>query len=101
MQRSQLGAFLAGLAPAFSDQIAQHANGTPLYRRYDWIEVGAIASRRYRATPDRPALTARVLAVIEGPRGPTANVEVEELVRGRMRIKPRWVSVADLHPMGA
>ncbi|TPQ31094.1 DUF6884 domain-containing protein, partial [Cupriavidus pinatubonensis] len=75
MQRSQLGAFLASLAPEFSDQIGQHANGTPLYLRYGWIEAGAMASLRYRATPDRPALTARVLAIIEGPNGPTADVE--------------------------
>ncbi|TPQ30611.1 hypothetical protein C2U69_30555 [Cupriavidus pinatubonensis] len=35
------------------------------------------------------------------PSGPTADVEVGEHVRGRTRIGPRWVSVADLHSMEA
>lgn len=51
MQRSQLGAFLDGLAPAFSGQIGQHANDTPVYRRYGWIKAGAMTSLRYRAMP--------------------------------------------------
>ncbi|MGN5478605.1 DUF6884 domain-containing protein [Cupriavidus basilensis] len=54
MQRSQLGAFLDGLKPAFRDQIGQHANGTPLYRAYGWVEAGAIATLPYRATPALP-----------------------------------------------
>jgi len=97
-QRSQLGAFLDGLKPVFSDQIGQHANGTPLYRAYGWIEAGAIATLLYRAAPALPARQARVLSVFNGPAGPTADVEVEELVRGRPRICPRWVSVRNLHP---
>lgn len=98
MQRSQLGGFLDGLAPAFGDRIGQHANGTPLFRRYGWIEAGAVASLIYRAAPYLPVRRARVLSLFEGPNGPTADVEVEELVRGRAKICPRWVSVADLHP---
>ncbi|WP_316157422.1 DUF6884 domain-containing protein [Cupriavidus sp. BIC8F] len=99
MQRSQLGAFLDGLAPSFREQIGQHANGTPIYRAYGWIESGAIATLLYRAAPARPARQARVLSVFNGPSGPTADVEVEEFVRGRAKICPRWVSVADLHPL--
>lgn len=38
MQRSQLGAFLDGLASPFSEPFGEHPNGTPLYRRYGWIE---------------------------------------------------------------
>jgi hypothetical protein len=98
MQRSQLGAFLDRLKPVFRDQIGQHANGTPLYRAYTWIEAGAIATLLYRAAPALPARQARVLSVFNGPAGPTADVEVEELVRGRARICPRWVSVRNLHP---
>lgn len=101
MQRSQLGAFLDGLAPALRDRIGLHANGTPVYRRYGWVEAGAMVNVRYRAVPGRPALSARVLALFEGPSGPTAYVEVGELVRGRTRIGPRWVSVVDLYPMEA
>lgn len=81
MQRSQLGAFLDGLVPAFGDRIGQHPNGTSLYRRYDWIEAGAIATLRYRAAPALPARPARVLSLFDGPSGPTADVEVEEIVR--------------------
>ncbi|WP_439673158.1 Lipoprotein (plasmid) [Cupriavidus necator] len=98
MQRSQLGAFLDGLKPAFRDQIGRHANGTPIFRAYGRIQAGAIATLRYRAAPALPARQARVLSVFEGPSGPTADVEVEEFVRGRAKICPRWVSVADLHP---
>lgn len=98
MQRSQLGAFLNGLQPAFRDQIGRHANGTPLYRAYGWIEAGALATLRYRAAPALPSRQARVLSVFKGPNGPTAYVEVEEYVRGRAKICPRWVSVRDLHP---
>ncbi len=97
MQRSQLGAFLDGLKPAFRDQIGQHANGTPLYRAYGWVEAGAIATLPYRATPALPSRKARVLSVFNGPSGPTADA-VEEIVRGRAKICPRWVSVRDLHP---
>ncbi len=71
MQRSQLGAFLDGLKPAFRDQIGQHANGTPLYRAYGWIEAGAIATLLYRAAPALPWHKARVLSVFNGPGGPT------------------------------
>jgi hypothetical protein len=98
MQRSQLGAFLDGLQPAFRDQIGQHANGTPLYRAYGWIKAGALATLLYRAAPALPSRQARVLSVFKGPSGPTADVEVEEFVRGRAKICPRWVSVRDLHP---
>jgi hypothetical protein len=97
MQRSQLGAFLDGLKPAFRDQIGQHANGTPIFRAYGRIVAGDVATLRYRAAPALPARQARVLSVFNGPSGPTADVEVEDLVRGRTRICPRWVSVADLH----
>ncbi|WP_035878752.1 hypothetical protein [Cupriavidus sp. amp6] len=99
MRRSQLGAFLDGLKPAFRGQIGQQANGTPLYRRYDWIEAGTIIGVTYRATPYRPALKARVLALFEGPNGPTADVEVEEIVRGRPKISAHWVGVKNLHPL--
>ncbi|AAP85947.1 hypothetical protein PHG195 (plasmid) [Cupriavidus necator H16] len=98
MRRSQFGAFLDGLAPAFGDRIGQHPNGTPLYRRYGGIEAGAIASLTYRAAPYLPARRARVLSLFNGPSGPTADVEVEEVIRGRTKICARWVSVADLHP---
>ncbi|WP_238553153.1 DUF6884 domain-containing protein [Cupriavidus necator] len=97
MQRSQLGAFLDGLQPAFRDQIGQHANGTPLYRAYGWIKAGALATLLYRAAPALPSRQARVLSVFKGPSGPTADVEVEEFVRGRANIRPRWVSVRELH----
>ncbi|MDX6008499.1 DUF6884 domain-containing protein [Cupriavidus necator] len=97
-QRSQLGTFLDGLPSVFRDQIGQHANGTPIYRSYGWIEAGSIATLLYRAAPALPARQARVLSVFNGPSGPTADVEVEEFVRGRAKICPRWVSVADLHP---
>ena len=93
MQRSQLGAFLDGLKPALRDQIGQQANGTPLYRAYGWIEAGA--TLLYRATPALPSRKARVMSVFNGPSGPTADVEVEEIVRGRAKICPRWVSVRD------
>ncbi|WP_243736993.1 DUF6884 domain-containing protein [Cupriavidus sp. L7L] len=99
MQRSQLGAFLDGLKPAFRDQIGQHANGTPIFRAYGRIRAGTIATLRYRAAPALPARQARVLSVFNGPSGPTADVDVEEFVRGRVRICPRWVSVADLQPL--
>ncbi|CAM3375078.1 MULTISPECIES: DUF6884 domain-containing protein [Cupriavidus] len=98
MQRSQLGAFLDGLTSVFRHRIGQHANGTPLYRGYGWIEAGAIATLLYRAAPALPSRQARVLSVFQGPGGPTADVEVEEFVRGRAKICPRWVSVRDLHP---
>ncbi len=94
MQRSQLGAFLNGLKPALRDQIGQHANGTPLYRAYGWIE----ATLLYRAAPALPSRKARVLSVFNGPGGPIADVEVEEIMRDRTKICPRWVSVRDLHP---
>ncbi|MFC4345948.1 DUF6884 domain-containing protein [Cupriavidus numazuensis] len=99
LQRSQLGAFLDGLAPAFSDQIGQHANGRPVYRRYGCLEAGAMVNVRYRAVPGRPALTARVQAVFDGPSGPTADVEIQEVVRGRTMLSARWVSVNDVHPL--
>uniref|UniRef100_UPI003F4995F9 DUF6884 domain-containing protein n=1 Tax=Cupriavidus necator TaxID=106590 RepID=UPI003F4995F9 len=99
MQRSQLGAFLAGLKPAFRDQIGQHANGTPIFRTYGRIQAGTIATLRYRAAPALPARQARVLSVFNGPSGPTADVEVEEFVRGRVKVCPRWVSIADLQPL--
>ncbi|WP_029050055.1 DUF6884 domain-containing protein [Cupriavidus sp. amp6] len=98
MQRSQLGAFLDGLQPTFRDQMGRHANGTLLYRAYGWIETGAFATLHYRAAPALPSRQARVLCVFEGPSGPTADVEVEEFVRGRPKICQRWVSVRDLHP---
>ncbi|MFS8981211.1 hypothetical protein PO002_43755 [Cupriavidus necator] len=98
-QRSQLGAFLAGLKPAFRDQIGQHANGTPIFRAYGRIQAGTIATLRYRAAPALPARQARVLSVFNGPSGPTADVEVGEFVRGRVKVCPRWVSVADLQPL--
>lgn len=98
MQRSQLGAFLDGLKPAFRNQIGQHANGTPIFRAYGRIQAGAIATLRYRAAPALPARQAFVLSVFNGSRGPTADVEVEEIVRGRAKIYRRWVSVADLQP---
>lgn len=98
MQRSQLGAFLDGLMPVFRDRIGQQANGTPLYRGYGWIEAGAIATLLYRAAPALPSRQARVISVFQGPSGPTADVEVEEFVRGRPKICPRWVSLRDLHP---
>lgn len=98
MQRSQLGAFLDGLKPALRDQIGRQANGTPVFRAYGRIQAGAIATLRYRAAPALPARLARVLSVFNGPGGPTADVEVEEIVRGRTKICPRWVSVADLQP---
>ncbi|CAG9183730.1 DUF6884 domain-containing protein [Cupriavidus pinatubonensis] len=101
MQRSQLGAFLDGLALSLSEPFGQYPNGTPLFRRYAWIETGALTSLVYRAVPDRPALKARVLALFEGPSGPTADVEVEEMIRGRPKISARWVrvSVKDLQPL--
>ncbi|MFJ4294384.1 DUF6884 domain-containing protein [Cupriavidus sp. NPDC089707] len=98
MQRSQLGAFLDGLQPALRDQIGQQANGTPLYRAYGWIEAGALATLLYWAVPALPSRQARVLSVFNGPSGPTADVEVEEFVRGRAKICQRWVSVRNLHP---
>ncbi len=99
MQRSQLGAFLDGLAFPFSEQFGQHATGTPLFRRYAWIETGALTSLAYRAVPNRPALKARVLALFEGPSGPTADVEVEEIIRGRPKVSALWVRIRDLHPL--
>lgn len=60
-----------------------------------------MTSLHYRAAPGRPALIARVLAVFDGPSGQTADVEVDEVVRGRTRVGTRWVSLADLHPMEA
>ncbi|WP_354681797.1 hypothetical protein [Cupriavidus necator] len=98
MQRSQLGAFLGRLKPAFRDQTGQHANGTPLYRAYGWIHAGALATLLYRAAPALPSRQARVLSVFRGPNGPTADVEVEDFVRGRAKVCQRWVSVRDLHP---
>ncbi|WP_249221394.1 hypothetical protein [Cupriavidus sp. KK10] len=74
MQRSQLGAFLDRLKPAFRDQIGQHANGTPIFRAYRRIKAGTIATLRYRAAPALPARQARVLSVFNGPGGPTADV---------------------------
>lgn len=70
MQRSQLGTFLAGLSPACNDQIGQHANSTPVYRR----TVGG-----WRPMPLSACGTALLAA------------------RGRSCLCPRWVSVADLH----
>ncbi|WP_231881549.1 hypothetical protein [Cupriavidus necator] len=99
MQRSQLGAFLDGLAPMFNEPMGHHPNGTPLYRRYGWIEAGAVTHLIYRAAPYLPTLQARVLALFQGPSGPTADVEVEERFRGGTRIGSRWVGVADLHPL--
>lgn len=99
MQRSQLGAFLDGLAPRFNEPMGHHPNGTPLYRRYGWIEAGAVTGLIYRAAPYLPAVKVRVLALFQGPSGPTADVEVEEIIRGRTSIGPRWVGVADLHPL--
>ncbi|SCU73647.1 conserved hypothetical protein [Cupriavidus necator] len=99
MQRSQLGAFLDGLAPRFNEPMGHHPNGTPLYRRYGWIEAGAVTGLIYRAAPYMPAVKARVLALFQGPSGPTADVEVEEIIRGRTSIGPRWVGAADLHPL--
>ncbi|MBP0624137.1 hypothetical protein J8I82_30120 [Cupriavidus sp. LEh25] len=98
MQRSQLGAFLDGLQPAFRDQIGRHANGTPLYRAYGWIEAGALATLLYRAASALPSRQARVLSVFKGPNGPTAEVEVADFVRGGAKVCQRWVSVRDLHP---
>jgi hypothetical protein len=89
---------LAGLASAFSEPFGEYPNGTPLFRRYGWVEMGAITSLAYRATPYRPSLKARVLALFADPGGPTADVEVEAIVRGRATISARWVSVNDLHP---
>ncbi|MGY2491951.1 hypothetical protein [Cupriavidus sp. CP313] len=99
MQRSQLGAFLDGLAPRFNEPMGHHPNGTPLYRCYGWIEAGAVTSLIYRAAPYLPAVKARVLALFQGPSGPPADVEVEEIIRGRTTIGSRWVGVADLHPL--
>ncbi len=99
MQRSQLGAFLDGLASPFSEPFGEHPNGTPLYRRYGWIETGAITNLVCRAAPSLPARQARVLALFEGPSGPTADVEMEEIVRGHPKISARWVSVKDLRPL--
>lgn len=97
-QRSQLGAFLDGLAPALCDRIGQHPNGTPLYRRYGWIEAGTTVSVAYRATPHLPARKAQVLALFDGPSGPTADVVVEEVIGGRTKACPRWVAVSNLRP---
>jgi len=60
------------------------------------IKAGTIATLRYRAAPALPARQARVLSVFNGPGGPTADVEVEEIARGRAKICRRWVSVANL-----
>ncbi|SPS01555.1 hypothetical protein CBM2634_B50035 [Cupriavidus taiwanensis] len=89
-QRSQLGAFLEGLAPTFCDRIGPHPNGTPLYRRHGWIEAGAIVSVVYRAAPHLPPRNAQVLALFEGPSGPTVEVVVEKVIRGRTRMP--WAS---------
>ncbi len=98
-QRSQLSAFLDGLGSPFIEPFGEYPNDTPLYRRYGCVEMGAITSLAYRATPCRPALKARVLALFAGPSGPTADVEVEEIVRARAKISARWVSVNDQHPL--
>lgn len=98
MQRSQLGAFLDGLVPAFGDRIGQHPNGTPLYRRYGWIEAGATVNVVYRAAPYLPVRKAQVLALFEGPSGPTADVVVEEVLGGRTKTCPRWIAVSNLRP---
>lgn len=97
-QRSQLGTFLDSLAPTFRDRIGQHPQGTPLYRRYGWIEAGATVSVVYRAVPHLPPRNAQVLALFEGPNGPTAEVVVEEVIRGRTKACPRWVGVGNLRP---
>ena len=56
MQRSQLGAFLDRLKPAFHDQIGQQANGTPLHRAYGRIaDMLDAASPRYACTRARLA----------------------------------------------
>lgn len=101
MQRSQLGAFLDSIAPVLTEPMGHHPNGTPLFRRYGWLEVGAVTSLVYRAVPGLPPIKARVLALFDGPSGPTADVEVEETLRGRIKTTPRWVGVADLHPLQA
>ncbi|SPS02841.1 DUF6884 domain-containing protein [Cupriavidus taiwanensis] len=97
-QRSLLCTFLDGLAPAFRDRIGQHPNGTPLYHQYGWIEARATVSVVYRAAPHLPPRNAQVLALFEGPNGPTAEVVVEELIRGRTKACPRWVGVSNLRP---
>lgn len=101
MQRSQLGEFLRSLVPAFSERIGQHANGTMTFRRYGWLEAGAIVDLCYRAVPALPAERARVLSLFLGPAGPTAEVEVDRVVRGHVRPSRRWVTVTALKPVPA
>ncbi|MNL58414.1 hypothetical protein D3C87_1820470 [compost metagenome] len=52
----------------------------------------------YRAAPHLPARKAQVLALFDGPSGPTADVVVEEVIRGRTKLCPRWVAVSNLRP---
>jgi len=95
-QRSQLADFLDRQAPALAEPIGALPNGTPIFRRHGWIEVGATTRLVYRAAPQLPACKARVMSLFAGPTGPTAEVEVECETRGRPRLSTRWVSVADL-----
>ncbi|MDE4921915.1 DUF6884 domain-containing protein [Cupriavidus metallidurans] len=95
-QRSQLADFLDRQAPALAEPIGAFPNGTPIFRRHGWIEVGATTRLVYRAAPQLPACKARVMSLFAGPSGPTAEVEVECETRGRPRLSTRWVSVADL-----
>ncbi|MBY4898706.1 hypothetical protein K6V06_16995 [Cupriavidus sp. AU9028] len=98
MQRSQLGEFLRSVAPTFSDCIGQHGNGMTTFRRYGWLEAGAVVDLRYRAAPAVSAERARVLSLFLGPAGPTAEVEVDRVARGHVKPSPRWVAVTDLAP---
>ncbi|WP_059414386.1 hypothetical protein [Cupriavidus basilensis] len=96
-QRSQLGKFLRYIALEPSERIGVLPNGTPCYRRAGRFVVGDRVRLSYshlRGVPDKSATIRRIFA---GPRGLTAEADVEEPTRGGgITVVGRWVCLRHL-----
>ncbi|WP_156811580.1 hypothetical protein [Cupriavidus sp. USMAHM13] len=101
VQRAQLGRSLDGLASDFREQIGAAPNGMPRFASYGGLRVGDTVELTFRGAPGIPPRRARIRELFPGPAGPTADIEVEDLVRGKVKRVLMWTAVGNLVPSGA
>ena len=94
MQRSQLGRYLDQLCRQHVDTIGHHPNGTPLFDSFGEFKVGDLVHTSYRSVPCAPKRPAVITELFNGPRRPTAAIELLDQKPGRKL--GRWIALDDL-----
>jgi len=103
-QRSQMGKFIRNPESLPSPIVGYHPNGTPLFAQAWGLKVGdRVRTTGAHVGKAGPEL-ARIEELFDGPRGPTACIEMEAVRPPRADGKPlseqrsrsRWIAAAEL-----